>query len=96
MKLKTTLPLLLKKKGWTYKKLSQVTGIPKSSLHSWTTQNAVSLDHLKAVATALEISVHHLAYGEPDPYEDISDEILHHLFSGDVRLTVQRIERRKK
>ncbi len=96
MNLKKTLPSLLKKKGWTYEKLSKVTGIPRSTLHSWTTQNAVSLDQLKSVATALEVGVHTLVYGIPDPFEEISEDVLHDLFKGDVRVTIQRIERRKK
>lgn len=93
--LKTTLPLLLKKKGWTYDKLSKVTGIPRSTLHSWTSQNAVSLDQLKIVATALEVSLHFLAFGSPDPQEDSSDEILEKIFSGDIRVTLHKISKKQ-
>lgn len=94
--LKTTLPLLLKKRGWTYKKLSQATGISKSTLHSWTTQNAVSLDQLKIVATAMEVSVHSLAYGEPDPFEIDADELIEHLFTGDLRVSISKISRTRR
>ena len=97
MGLKENLPALLKKKNWSYQKLSKVSGVPKSTVHGWVTgQTAVSLEQLKAVAECLEVSVHSLAYGSPDPFEDTSSEVLEKLFSGDIRVTLHRIEKKKK
>jgi hypothetical protein len=56
------------------------------------------LNQLKQVASALEVSFHELCFGEPDPYEQKMDteEVLRELFTGDVRVTLHRIERQKK
>jgi hypothetical protein len=37
-----------------------------------------------------------LAFGEPDPHGEVSQEILHELFSGDIRVTVHRIQKGKE
>lgn len=39
--------------------------------------------------------MHELCYGEPDPYEVKSEEILKELFSGDIRVSIHKIERIK-
>ena len=97
MKLGSTLTQICKKKGWSLARLSRSSGVPTQTLHGWTTgRKAVQLDQLKKVAAALEISVHQLAFGEPDPHEFIGEEILREIFTGDVRVTLHRIERRKK
>lgn len=97
MKLDSTLTQLCKKKGWSLARLSRATGVPTQTLHGWTIgRKAVQLDQLKKVAAVLEISIHKLAFGEPDPHETIGEEILHEIFTGDVRVTLHRIERRKK
>ncbi|MCB0349722.1 MAG: helix-turn-helix transcriptional regulator [Bdellovibrionales bacterium] len=86
----------LKNKGWTLSRLAKETGINKSTLHAWTVgRGNIKLEYLKKVAHALKVSVYQLAYGEPDPHEAKSEEILRELFSGDVRVTLQRIERKK-
>lgn len=97
MSLSKNLQIHLQKKSWTLAKLSKETGINKSTLHAWTVgRGTIKLDYLKKVAMALEISVHQLAYGEPDPHESNTEEILKEIFSGDVRVTLHRIERRRK
>ena len=97
MSLGKNLQFYLKKKGWTLSQLSKRTGINKSTLHAWTVdRDAIRLDYLKEVASALEVSVYQLAYGEPDPYEAAGTEVLEQIFSGDVRVTLHRIERRRK
>ena len=97
MGLKENLPALLKKKNWSYQKLAAVSKVPKSTIHGWVSgQTAVSLEQLKAVAMCLEVSVHSLAYGSPDPFEDKTSEVLEKLYIGDIRVTLHRIERKKK
>ncbi len=97
MKLGATLNLLAKKRKLTLSELARRSGVPKQTLHNWVTgRKSVNPDQLKKVATVLEVSVHYLTYGEPDPYESPSELILKELFSGDVRITLHRIERHKK
>lgn len=87
---------LMKEKGLSLGKLEKLSGVSKPTLHGWTTGRGVTnLDQLKKVATVLEVPIHELIYGEPDPFESKTREVLKELFSGDVRLTVHRIERVK-
>jgi transcriptional regulator with XRE-family HTH domain len=97
MKLGDTILSLCKKRGLTLAKLSRDSGVPTQTLHGWTIgKAAANLDQLRKVASALEISFHELAFGEPDPFEHSGEEILKELFSGDVRVTLHRIERKRK
>ena len=96
MKLATTLINICKKRNLSLAQLSRLCGVPTQTLHGWTTgKAAANLDQIKKVATALEISFHELAFGEADPFESKSEEILKEIFSGDVRVTLHRIERAK-
>ncbi len=94
-KLKDNLQLLLKKRNISMSELSKLSKVPKTNLHSWSNGTNPQLDQLKCVADALEVSIHELAFGLPDPYEPKSDEILKELFTGDVRVTLHRIEKRR-
>ena len=96
MEFKESLQLLLKERGWTMAQLGKSTGISKSTLHGMLVgTSAIKLAHLKKIAAALECSVHRLCWGSPDPYEVPHDEILKELFSGDLRVSISKIERRK-
>ena len=96
MELSQNLIKLCKKQNLSLSKLSVLSGVPHQTLHGWSLgRKSVRLAQLKAVARALHVSVHELAYGEPDPNESIGEEILKELFTGDVRVTVHRIERRR-
>jgi DNA-binding Xre family transcriptional regulator len=97
MELGKSLLRLCRERGWTLARLSKESGVPQPSLHRWTTTSGstVNLAQLKKVCDALQISMHTLTWGTPDPHEIPTDEILKELFSGDIRLTVHRIERRK-
>ena len=96
MKLSENLLRIVKSKGITLAKLSRDSGVPPQTLHGWVTgRDSVNLKQLKKVASSLEVSSHSLAFGEPDPNESIGKEILKELFTGDVRVTVHRIERRR-
>lgn len=97
MKLGPTITQLCKKQGLSLTELSRRTGVPKQTLHSWTSgRRSVNPMQIKKVADCLKVSVHYLLYAENDPYESPSEEILKEIFSGDVRVTLHRIERRKK
>lgn len=96
MSFSKNLQVHLKKKNWTLTRLAKETGINKSTLHAWTVgRGNINLNYLKKVSAALEVSVHQLAYGEPDPHEPLGVETLKEIFSGDVRVTLHKIERRK-
>lgn len=76
--------------------LAKVANVPKQTINNLlaTNMSTVSPKNIKAIATALEISVHELLYGGPDPYEPIGQEILTDLFTGDIRVHIQRIGRK--
>lgn len=96
MKLGISILLLCKRRKLSLTQLSRICGVPTQTIHGWTTgKSAANLTQLKKVATALKISLHELAFGEPDPFESPSEEILKEIFSGDVRVTLHRIERRR-
>ena len=97
MKLKETITKYCKAKGWTLATLSRKCDIPAQTLHGWTTgRKAVNLEHLARVADSLEVPLYNLVYGKPDPHGTDSEIILKELFSGDVRVTLHRIEKLKR
>ncbi|MEZ4814322.1 MAG: helix-turn-helix transcriptional regulator [Bdellovibrionota bacterium] len=92
-KLPENLNRILKDRRITFSRLSTLSGVPKTTLHSWTTGTEPKITHLRKVAEVLAVSFYELAFGMPDPFE-AKEEILKELFSGDVRISVHRIERR--
>lgn len=85
---------LMKENGFNFVELAKRSGVSKSTIHGWTTGRKVQdLSELKRVATILKVPIHELVFGEPDPFEAKSQEFLKELFTGDVRVTVHRIER---
>lgn len=97
MTLSQNLSKLMKQKEFSLKSLSEKSGVAKSTIHGWAIGRKVrDLTELKKVAEILKVSLHSLVFGEPDPYESISPEVLSEIFSGDVRVSIHRIERRKK
>ena len=96
MKLSKMLNKLCKERNISLAQLSRASGVPAPTIHGWKTgRSALKLNDLKKVAAALEVSVHRLAFGEPDPFE-ITDVDLDEIFSGDVRVTIQRIRKKSK
>jgi transcriptional regulator with XRE-family HTH domain len=97
MKLGSQLKNYCKDRGWTLTKLSKQSGVPIATLHGWANgRSRPDLQQLKKVAQALEVSLHTLAFGTPDPYEMGGEEVLRELFTGDLRVSIQKIERIKK
>lgn len=94
--LKDNLHRILKRQNMSLSELAKKSKVPKSNLHSWTTGANPRLDQLKRVSEVLKVPIHELAFGEADPYEAFSEEILKEIFTGDVRVTLHRIERKRK
>lgn len=70
MELSKNLTKLCKAKGFTIAGLAKESGVKQPTLHGWTTGRSVqNLDDLKKVCNVLEVSLHQILYGEPDPWE---------------------------
>lgn len=96
MKLGENLQSHCENNGMSLAKLARAAGIPKSTLHDWTRgRKTLDLVQLKKVCDVLRVPLHVLAFGESDPHDIPSEEILRELFTGDVRVTIHRIERRR-
>ena len=97
MKLGSQLKANCNERGWTLTKLSKQSNVPIATLHGWANgRTRPDLKQLQKVAQALEVSLHTLAFGSPDPYEVSGEEVLRELFTGDLRVSIQKIERIKK
>ena len=80
-----------KEKGLTISQLSRLSGVKQPTLHGWTTGRSVrKIEDLKEVCKVLEISVHQLVFGHPDPFES-NPEIFEKIFSGDLRITIHKM-----
>lgn len=96
MKLATNLINSCKQQRITLSEVARRSGVPKQTIHNWTLgRKSINPDQIRAVAQVLEVSVYFLLYGENDPFENKSEEILKEIFSGDVRISVHRIEKKK-
>lgn len=97
MKLGSKLNQLCKAQGLSLSRLAKEAGVPMQTVHAWTTgRKSINPDQLRKVALVLKISIHQLMFDEPDPHELIGEEILQEIFSGDVRVTLHKVERRQK
>ena len=92
----TNIKIECERLGWTVSRLAKESGIPQQTIHGWTTGRSPSLEQLRKVADVLEVPFYQLAFGTHDPHELEADVILKELFTGDVRVTLQRIERRRR
>ena len=87
---------LLKEKNLSLSRLSKLAGVPLATLHAWTTgRRSINPDQIRKVAQVLEISVHELLFDQPDPFEYKSTQILKEIFSGEVHVTLHKIEKSK-
>lgn len=95
LKLAENITRLCEDRGWSLARLSKESSVPKTTLHAWTTgRDTINLKQLKKVAHSLKVAVHELLYGELDPFEPKSETILKELFSGDIRVTLHKIEKK--
>lgn len=96
MVLGKTIIKLCKERDLSLAALAREAGVPPQTLHHWTTgRKSMNPLQLKKVASVLKVPIHYLIFGEADPHEKPSQEILKELFSGDVRITIHKIEKRK-
>ena len=86
---------LCKVRSISLSKLSVAVGIPKATLHGWTTgRNSANPEQIKKLAFFFKIPVHVLLFGEPDPFEPLSGDDLTEVFCGDLTVTIHRIDRK--
>lgn len=70
MKLAENLLDKCKKKGITLTALARKSGVPQPTIHGWSTGRSVhNLHDLKKVCSVLEIGLHELLFGLPDPHQ---------------------------
>ena len=87
---------VLKDRKLSLSQLARESRIPKATLHGWITgQRSVDPDQVRRVAECLRIPVYELLFGAPDPNGPVSQIELEDLFSGDVRISVQRIRQKR-
>jgi len=94
-KIATILKLECKKRGINLTDLSKITKIGRTTLQDWTTGTQPKVEHLKKISDYLGLSIHYLLFGIEDPQTNVSkNQIeLEDVFSGDLRVTIQRIKR---
>lgn len=93
IKLKNNLTRILSERRLTLAALAKKSGVPRSSIHNWTSaagQEKINIRHVQKLARALEIPLHQLLFSEPDPFEK------REIFSGDLRVSIHKIERNRK
>lgn len=94
MKLAKNLKDLCIKQGLSFSELARQASVPVQTLHAWTIgRRSVNPEQLRRVAQVLRVSFHELLFGTPDPYEVGHEELLKELFSGDLRVTIHKVER---
>lgn len=97
MKLGSKLNQLCKAQGLSLSRLAKEAGVPMQTVHAWTTgRKSINPDQLKMVASVLKISIHQLMFDEPDPYASLGEEVLKEIFSGDIRITLHKIEKKRR
>jgi transcriptional regulator with XRE-family HTH domain len=96
MKLGQIVQITCKERGWTVARLARESGVPAQTIHNWSlAKGAINPDQVKKISQVLGVSLHYLLYGEGDPHEAPFDEVLKEIFSGDVRVTLHRVERKR-
>ena len=97
MKLGKKINQLCKERGLSVSRLAKEAGVPIQTVHAWTTgRKSINPDQIRKVASVLKVSIHQLMFDEPDPFEVMDTEIIEELFSGDVRVTVHRINKKPR
>ncbi len=96
MKLSSKLLQICKARGLSISRLAKDAGVPMQTIHAWTIgRKSINPSQLQKVATVLRVSIHELLFDEPDPFESLGEEVLKEIFSGDVRVTLHRIEKKR-
>ncbi|MBK7845106.1 MAG: helix-turn-helix transcriptional regulator [Bdellovibrionales bacterium] len=81
----------MKAKKMTFKKLSHASGVPISTIKTWSAGvEPKSLSHARKVARALDVSVEYLVFGESSSQSsDIGNLLTTQLFSGWCKVTIE-------
>ena len=81
--------------------LSRLTKIPRTTINGYINPSSskkakLDVTQIKKMCEVLKTDFHELLFGTPDPHSktSIPKEILTDIFRGDVRLIVQRIDRK--
>ena len=92
MSLSKNIAQYCKQKNMPLSALARKAKVPKATLHGWMTgRRALNLDQLRRVADTLEISLYQLLFSADDP--NICQRMnLKRIFSGDVRVVIERIQ----
>ena len=91
VKISHVLKHLMKEKKLTFKKLSQLSSVPESTIKTWSAGvEPKSLSHARKVARALGVSVEYLVFGETSMQAPTMSELLTtQLFSGWCKVTIE-------
>ena len=91
VKIDQVLKHLMKAKKLTFKKLSAASGVPISTIKTWSAGvEPKSLSHARKVARALDVSVEYLVFGETSMQAPTMSELLTtQLFSGWCKVTIE-------
>jgi transcriptional regulator with XRE-family HTH domain len=91
IKIDQVLKHLMKEKKLTFKKLSQLSNVPASTIKTWSAGvEPKSLSHARKVARALGVSVEYLVFGETSNQVLTMNELLTtQLFSGWCKVTIE-------
>ncbi|WP_408097011.1 helix-turn-helix domain-containing protein [Peredibacter sp. HCB2-198] len=91
MELAKNLLKLSRKKKMSIASLAKKSGVKQPTLHGWTTGRSVqNIDDLKKVCEVLEVGLHTLLFGIPDPYET-NQKLIEEIFKGDITVTIHKI-----
>ena len=98
VKIDQVLKHLMKERKLTFKKLSQLSAVPASTIKTWSAGvEPKSLSHARKVARALGVSVEYLVFGESSAQAPTMNELLTtQLFSGWCKLTIEVPTQTKK
>ncbi|MFP5385212.1 MAG: helix-turn-helix domain-containing protein [Bacteriovoracia bacterium] len=95
MNLAQNLLEVCRKKKMSLSTLSKKSGVKQPTLHGWTTGRSVqNLEDLRKVCEVLEVGLHSLLFDRPDPFECV-EKNFNELFKGEVRITINKIEKIK-
>jgi transcriptional regulator with XRE-family HTH domain len=91
VKISAVLKHLMKERKLTFKKLSQLSNVPESTIKTWSAGvEPKSLSHARKVARALNVSVEYLVFGETSMHAPTMSELLTtQLFSGWCKVTIE-------
>ncbi|CBW25663.1 putative prophage-related protein [Halobacteriovorax marinus SJ] len=93
LKIGKVLTALMKKKGITFNKLSDATGVSSSNLKSWSANaNPKSWTQLKVVADFFGVDIEYLLFGKSNnELINLEDILTEKIFEGWVKISVEKI-----